>query len=164
MDDVITKKRRFWMPRRFVDDYAVNLTPYTQSVYMALCRYADKDGFCFWGCRRLAEKLGMNKSTVSSSMKELVASGLTVRGIGKRNKVSGLYLRDVRFNLSELSGGAVPKKVFKEAIKQDILEPRRTNSNGMKKLRETLQEDGIWAPPSLRGQTAETKTLEVESS
>src|SRR5688572_27673978 len=96
-------KDRYWMPRKFIDEYAVKLSPYTHSVYSALCRYADAEGFVFWGCRRLAEKLGINKSTAAASIRELIVYGLVVRGVGKQRRVSGLYIKDVRYKGSAVS-------------------------------------------------------------
>lgn len=155
MQDVITTKKRFWMPRRFVDDYAAKITPYTQVVYMSLCRHADKAGFSFWGCRRIATQLGMNKDTVAHSINTLIASGLVRRHYSDEHKMSGLLVIDVQYETLQVSGPVGPKEVSKQVYKQESLQSRRTGLEGMKKLVETLKdrgENGVWVPRQLREQ------------
>jgi predicted transcriptional regulator len=133
------KKNRFWMPRRFVDELAKDCSPYTQSVYMALCRYADVDGFSFWGCRRIAEKLGINKDTVANSIRKLIASGLIRRGFNSSKKVSGVYVLDVRYESPSVSTQVGLKEVFKEDIKKDFIknqgDTERHRSHAIEEIR-----------------------------
>lgn len=115
------------MRRDFVDTYAMKLSPYTHSVYMALCRYADSDGFTFWGCRRLGEILGMNKDTVAKCIRSLIVSGLVRRGTGIRRKVSGIYIEGARFQAPIMSEEVVPKKDIKKDYKEEYFTiPERT--------------------------------------
>ena len=134
------------MPRNFVDDLARSHSPYTQAVYMALCCHSDDKGFSFWGCRRIAEVLGINKSTVAASIREIIASGLAVRSYDERRRVAGVTIKDVRFEKVQVYEESVPKKVFKEDIKK--VEPPLTKNQlteryrGMyEKIRETSSKE-----------------------
>lgn len=114
-------KKRFWIPRAFVDSHARNFSPYMQVVYMALCRYADADGFSFWGCRRLGEVLGINKSTVSKAIRGLIKYGLVTRGKGKRKSVYGLYVNGACFKTPAVSNETGPKELSKKLYKYEIV-------------------------------------------
>ena len=70
---------RFWMERSFVRGRARLLTVKAIAVFMALSCYANEDGKCFVGIRRLADDLGINKTTVTSGLRELADKGFITR-------------------------------------------------------------------------------------
>jgi AraC-like DNA-binding protein len=67
---------------------AANLTPGAKMVYALFISYAWHNDCCFPGQERLAQDMGLSRSTVSTYVKELEGSGyltLTRRGLGQTN-------------------------------------------------------------------------------
>lgn len=124
---------RFWIDDDFIDVQAKKLSIYAQMVFIALTRYANKDGETFVGIRKIAEILGINKDTVSKSIKELVVSGLVGHCKTGKHRVSGLRLSSVRFERFPVSDRVGPKEEFKEVYKE---EKNFKNLEAYKKLKE----------------------------
>lgn len=110
---------RFWIGDYFIDVQAKQLSIYAQMVFIALSRYANKDGETFVGVRKIAGVLGINKDTVSKAVKELVVSGLVGHCKTGKHRVSGLRLSSVRPEQFPVSDRVGPKEVFKEGIKEE---------------------------------------------
>lgn len=110
---------RFWIDDDFIDVKAKDLSIYAQMVFIALTRYANKDGETFVGVRQIAKSLGINKDTVSKSIQELLVSGLIGHCKTGKHRVSGLKLSSVRPDRFPVSDRVGPKEVFKEYIKEE---------------------------------------------
>src|SRR5215213_4322879 len=100
---------RFWIGDYFIDVQAKNLSIYAQMVFIALSRYANKDGETFVGVRKIAGVLSINKDTVSKAIKELVVSGLVGHCKTGKHRVPGLKLPSVRFEQVPVSDRVGPK-------------------------------------------------------
>lgn len=124
---------RFWIDDDFIDAKAKYLSIYAQMVFIALTRYANKDGETFVGVRKIAGVLGINKDTVSKSIQELVVSGLIGHCKTGEHRVSGLKLSSVRPDQFPVSDRVGPKEVFKEDIKEEkISEEERQRAETIK--------------------------------
>jgi len=114
---------RFWIEDEFIRLEARRLSAKAIVVYVALCSHADKNGYTFIGQRKLAEELGFNKDTVTSAIKELIASGFVGHYKTGKHRVSGLTIASVRKDRVPVSDSFGPKEVFKEYIKEGISDP-----------------------------------------
>jgi DNA-binding transcriptional regulator YhcF (GntR family) len=133
---------RFWIGDYFIDVQAKQLSIYAQMVFIALSRYANKDGETFVGVRKIAGVLGINKDTVSKSIQELVVSGLVGHCKTGKHRVSGLRLSSVRPEQFPVSDRVGPKEVFKEYIKEEkISEEDRKRAEAIK---EKIRKERGW--------------------
>lgn len=137
---MIKRSGRFWMRDDFVDKYARNLSPYVQVVFVALSRHAGPDFTTFVGCRTLQDELGIDKNTVSKSIKKLMAYGL-VRRVGKKS--SGAYI--LKIILVPFEGGMVYDRIIhKDSIKEYIKEDKNIKNKsykGRERMMKALKEN-----------------------
>lgn len=127
---------KLWIDDNFIDVQAKNLSIYAQMVFIALSRFANKEGETFVGVRKIAECLGINKDTVAKAIKELVVSGLVGHCKTGKHRVSGLKLPSVRFERFPVSDRVGPKEVFKEYIKEEDSDSKRRAEQVKQKLRD----------------------------
>jgi len=64
-------KQKFQTDDAYYDSYAKICGIYATGVYMALCRHADIDQYCFPSIKMMAEKLDVSEDSVSRGIKEL---------------------------------------------------------------------------------------------
>lgn len=135
--------KRFWMADQFIDEYAKDLSFTSQAVFMALSRHANKEGFTFVGCRRLAQLLGMNKSTVSKALRELEQYGIIVRyPAKKRGGVSWKKVLSVRNEHASPSASVVHKEEFKELNKKEDNDLQKQPYKGRKRMLDAMKQSG----------------------
>lgn len=132
---------RFWLNDDFIEIEAKKLSIYEQMVYVALTRFANKQGETFVGVRRLASCLNINKDTVAKAIKGLVASGLVGHYKVGKHRVSGLKLSSVRNEPVLVSDTVGPKEEFKEVLRKELLNQgtRGQHSPAKEKLRKMFK-------------------------
>lgn len=84
----------FWASNEMIDQAGAELGPYGIAVYMALARWAGKDGTCYPSIATIAKKLGCSSNKVRESLKNLTEAGwikIEKRTDGKRHQ-SNLYI------------------------------------------------------------------------
>jgi biotin operon repressor len=119
MDIKKDKNKRFWLPDHFIRKYAKDLSIHAQMVYVVLCCHVNSNDITFIGCRKIAENLGINKSTVSKKIKELEAYGYVVRLDKERGKPSHIRINSVPNKTYVPSHQVVPKEInTKEVYKE----------------------------------------------
>ncbi|MCD4694230.1 helix-turn-helix domain-containing protein [bacterium] len=133
------KLKRFWIRKEFMKYFARNIKTSDQAVYMALSFYVNREGRAFVGYRTIAKKLGINKDTVTRSVKRLIASGL-VRRLDKleNGKPSELELTTVLFDGPQPSESFRPKELKKELFKEG---KRFVKNSNPKLIGEIIEKD-----------------------
>jgi len=87
LNDVMKQVKRYWMPDKIIRSLSkLELSTYDFAVYAYFCSRADKSGASFPGVRRIANDLGISKTTVQESVTKLEAYRLLV--ICKSKKVN----------------------------------------------------------------------------
>jgi DNA-binding transcriptional regulator YhcF (GntR family) len=69
------KDKYLWIDCEYIDDYAAILGWKATVVYLALCRYADKNQECFPGISLLASALGISENSVKRGIAKLKRHG-----------------------------------------------------------------------------------------
>lgn len=106
---------RFWIDDDFIDSKAKDLTIYEQMTFVALSRFANKEGNTFVGTRHIASCLGINKDTVSKAEKGLILSG----SVGQvSSTLSGLRTLTVLPQRLDCPKASDIRNVSKESIKE----------------------------------------------
>ena len=67
----IRKKEWFWVDDMFFNTYAKIFGPGVLAVYIALCRYADKEQKCFPSINRISDDIRLSRPVVIESLKIL---------------------------------------------------------------------------------------------
>lgn len=65
------KQEWFWLDDSYLNGYARILGPYISMVYIALCRYVDKNQKCYPKQSTIAEEIGISAPTVNEAIKVL---------------------------------------------------------------------------------------------
>ena len=81
------------VPNELID--TDRISTHAKLTYIVLCRFANKELTAFPSQKKIAERAGMSRMTVSRVMKELEDVGLIVRQERRRNdggKASNLYI------------------------------------------------------------------------
>jgi hypothetical protein len=142
------EKGDFWIKDAFIREYAKNLSPYAQIVYVALCCHANSEHITFIGCRRIGKLLNINKNTVSKKIKELEVYGYVIRLDKKIGQPSHIKINTVPNEQSKPSQQGIHKECIKEYIKEGAIDKKhpyrgrelmlkefkKTNLNSYKKL------------------------------
>ncbi len=68
--------KRFWVEDEFVDKYFNKLSLKAQSVYIILCRHANRNGFTTIGKKRISNLSGTSISSVKRALRELKEGSL----------------------------------------------------------------------------------------
>lgn len=128
------------MLNEFIDEHAKKLTPYDQAVYMALCRHVNGDGETFVSARTIAIKMGINKNTVSNSIKHLKVYGLTIQLKGGERKKSTLKIVNVSFKDTQLSCSVIHKEDIKEEKKEALSAQRERTPEEQERINQALND------------------------
>lgn len=128
------------MLNEFIDEHAKKLTPYDQAVYMALCRHVNGNGETFVSARTIAIKMGINKNTVSNSIKHLKLYNLVIQLKGGERKKSTLKIVNVSFKDSQLSCPVIHKEEIKEEKKEALFAQQKRTPEEQERINQRLEE------------------------
>lgn len=85
------RRRGFFMVfNDFYDQYGSKLGPYGLAVYMALCRYANREQECWPSQRRIAKDVGMCRKQVGLTLARL--EELKLVAVERTNGTSNTYI------------------------------------------------------------------------
>ncbi|MFA4942986.1 MAG: helix-turn-helix domain-containing protein [Patescibacteria group bacterium] len=133
-----TKNGKFWILDCFIDQLAKGFKLHEQMVYVALCRHANSKGETYVGTRTIATKLGINKNTVSKSIKHLKAYGLVIQLSGGAGKLSTLKIPSVSFEDTQLSRPVIHKEDVKEEKKEALFAKQKRTPEEQERMNQTL--------------------------
>ena len=140
-----------FVPWAVVDD--PTLTPYDRAVYLALCRFSDRNGACFPSLTTIAAKGNVSLAQVKRSINTLKSRGFISRERrrGEHGNESTLYhLLSVEGRLSESLG--VPQQSLPLAQEEPTLgSGGATKKNHITRTSEERREgEGVRSPRSAR--------------
>jgi len=121
LNDVMKQVKRYWMPDKIIRSLSkLELSTYDFAVYAYFCSRADKSGASFPGVRRIANDLGISKTTVQESVTKLEAYRLLVRiNNPKKGEVCHRRVGTVSYRYEKPCQPVVPKEYNKELIKEE---------------------------------------------
>lgn len=118
---------KFWMSDDFVRVHARKLSTSAVAVYMVLSCHCNRHNQTTIGVRRVAEILGVSKTTVVKAMKELKVYQFLVQ------RTKGVYqirVPGVPVQSTEVYQDVVHKEEFKEVYKEGFKSLREQSSKG----------------------------------
>ena len=131
---------KFWISDDFIRKHARYLSGGAQRVYMALSSHVNKQSTTFIGQRKIAEYLGLSKTTVNEAIKELKAYQLLVRLTDKENgKPYQIKLLTVPNEVPKPYQLLVHKEDIKENYKEEGEEEKR-EYKGRERMLDALKE------------------------
>lgn len=147
----LRKKEKFFIDDSYLNSWAKYLTPSTTSVYISLCRHADKNQNCFPSQKLIAKEHGMGERTVRGKIAVLKA--LRIIGVKRDRNKKGRWYRNSYFLLDK-SQWLSPKAVVASGQSRGKKRPlvRRKSRGRQNPIKDThIYKDTQEFTPSVSG-------------